>query len=207
MAWFRFLLTHGANGTRLQIGWLQKEPDEIDWELLPRRAVAPPFEWISSPCFITNVISVGLGDAPFCLKTINMLAAVVLLVSAAVGTYILTTDSYLWAQAPTHADGLIAFTVIDVALVLGLWWKPKLSVIGMTLLALIQFGAMGADIFVGTMTFGGGAVAQSGFQTYLLGDTAFKVLLGVQIVLIVIGVMALLTGRRTPPASIQRPSA
>ncbi len=136
-----------------------------------------------------------------------MLAAAVLLVSAAVGTYILTTDSYMWAQAPTHADGLIAFTVIDVVLVVGLWWKPKPSVIGMTLLALIQFGAMGADIFVGTMTFGGGSVAQSGFQTYLLGDTAFKALLGVQVVIIVIGVVAIITGRRTPPASIQKPSA
>ena len=93
------------------------------------------------------------------MKTINILAATVLLVSAAIGTYILTTDSYLWAQAPTHAEGLIAFVVIDVVLVGGLWWKPKLAIIGMTLLALIQFGAMGADIFVGTMTFGGGSVA------------------------------------------------
>jgi hypothetical protein len=139
------------------------------------------------------------------LKTINILAATVLLVSAAIGTYILTTDSYLWAQAPTHAEGLIAFVVIDVVLVGGLWWKPKLAIIGMTLLALIQFGAMGADIFVGTMTFGGGSVAQSGFQTYLLGDTAFKTLLGVQVVLIVIGVLAIITGRRHSPVTPQKP--
>src|SRR5271169_1691753 len=129
-----------------------------------------------------------------------MLATVMLLISAAIRSYILATDSYLWSQAPTHADGLIAFTIIDLALVVGLWWKPKLAVIGMTLLALVQFGAMGADLFVGTMTFGGGAVAQSGFQAYLMGDTAFKALLGVQAVLIVVGIVAFITMRKTPAA-------
>jgi hypothetical protein len=141
------------------------------------------------------------------LKTLNTLAAAVLLVSAAIGTYILTTDSYLWSQAPTHAEGLIAFVVIDVVLVAGLWWKPKLAIIGMTLLALIQFGAMGADLFVGAMTFGQtSTAAQSAFQTYLLGDTAFKTLLGVQVVLIVIGVLAIVTGRRHSPVTTQKPT-
>ena len=95
------------------------------------------------------------------MKSIHALAAAVLLVSALIGSYILATDSYLWSQAPTHADGLIAFTVLDLVLIVGLWWKPKLAVIGMTLLALVQFGAMGADLFVGASTFGQAALPHS----------------------------------------------
>ena len=139
------------------------------------------------------------------MKTVYVLAAVVLLVSAAIGAYILATDSYLWDQAPTHADGLIAFTIIDVVLVVGLWWKPRLAVIGMTLLALVQAGAMGADLFVGASTFGqSSGAAQSAFQTYLLGDTAFKTLLGVQVLLIIIGIVAFITGRRPSPTAGQK---
>ena len=132
------------------------------------------------------------------MKPLQMLAALVLLVSAAIGTYILRTDSYLWAQAPSHADGLIVFVVLDLALVVGLWWKPRLAIIGMILLGLVQFGAMGADLFVGAATFGqSGSAAQSAFQHYLLGDNAFKTLLGVQAVLIVVGIAAFLSLRRS----------
>jgi hypothetical protein len=142
------------------------------------------------------------------MKTVHMLAAVVLLVSAAIGSYILATDSYLWSQAPTHADGLIAFTVLDVALVFGLWWKPRLATIGMTLLGLVQFGAMGADVFVGASTFGqSSSNAQSAFQTYLLGDTAFKTLLGVQVLIIVVGIAAFMMLRRSQKTSAPTPPA
>ncbi len=142
------------------------------------------------------------------MKTVNVLAAVMLLVSAAIGSYILSTDSYLWSQAPTHADGLIAFTVIDGALVVGLWWKPKLALIGMTLLGLVQFGAMAADLFVGASTFGQtGSSAQSAFQQYLLGDTAFKTLLGVQAIIVVVGIAAFVMGRRSQKMTMQTPPA
>jgi hypothetical protein len=142
------------------------------------------------------------------MKAVQMLAAVILLVSAAIGGYILTTDSYLWSQAPTHADGLIAFTVIDVALVAGLRWKPKLAAIGMTLLGLVQFGAMAADLFVGAMTFGqSGSSAQSAFQQYLLGDTAFKTLLGVQVLIVVVGIAAFVMGRRSQRMAAHSPAA
>jgi len=139
------------------------------------------------------------------MKTVQALAAVVLLVSAVIGTYILSTDSYLWSQAPTHADGLIVFVILDVALVVGLWWKPRLAVIGMTLLGLVQLGAMGADLFVGAMTFGeSSSAAQSSFQQYLLRDTAFKTLLGVQILIVVVGIVAFMMSRRTQAMSSQK---
>ena len=131
------------------------------------------------------------------MKTLRALAAVVLLVSGAIGTYILLTDSYLWDQAPTHAEGLILFVALDFGLALGLWIRPRLSTIGMTLLGLVQFGAMGADLFVGSSTFGeSSSAAQASFQQYLLRDTAFKALLGVQVVLIVIGIAAFIMMRR-----------
>ena len=142
------------------------------------------------------------------LKTIQALAALVLLVSAAIGAYILATDSYLWAQAPTHAYGLIAFVVLDLVLVAGLWWKPRLSAIGIALLALVQLGAMGADAFIGASTFGQtSSGAQSAFQQHLLNDAAFMTLLGIQVVLIIIGIVAFMMDRRTPKMSPMPQSA
>lgn len=126
-----------------------------------------------------------------------------LLVSAAIGTYILLTDSYLWSAAPSHADGLIVFVVLDLGLVAGLFWRPRLAIIGMILLGLVQFGAMGADLFVGA-SFGASLVgAQSGFQQYLLHDTAFKTLLGVQVLIIAVGIAAFLVVRRSPSTPVK----
>ncbi len=139
------------------------------------------------------------------MKTINVLAALVLLVSAAIGTYILLTDSYLWSAAPTHAEGLIVFVVLDLGLIGGLWWKPKLAIIGLTLLGLVQFGAMGADLFIGSSVGTSSVGLQSSFQKYLLGDTAFKALLGVQVVLVLIGIGAIIVARRSPPAPSVKP--
>ena len=139
------------------------------------------------------------------LKTINLLAVVVLLVSAAVGSYILLTDSYLWSAAPTHAEGLIVFVVLDLALTGGLWWRPKLAVIGMTLLGLVQFGAMGADLFIGSSVGTSSVGSQSGFQHYLLGDTAFKTLLGVQVLIVIVGIAAFVMMRRDQGKAAMEP--
>jgi len=140
------------------------------------------------------------------MRTVQLLAAAVLLVSALIGSYILLTDSILWQDAPTHADGLIAFVVLDLALVVGLWWKPKLATIGMTLLALVQFGAMGADVFVG-QSVGTTMSTQSFLQHYLLGDAAFLSLLGVQVVLIVVGIVGIIVMRRAPPVATIKAAA
>jgi len=132
------------------------------------------------------------------LKTMNLILSVVLLFSAAVGGYILATDSYLWSVAATHAYGLLAFTVIDVALVAGLWRKPGLAIAAATLLGLVQLGAMSGDIFFGTMTFSSDVTTAAAFSKYLLGDVAFVTLLGIQGVLIVVGIAAFVTWRRAP---------
>lgn len=132
------------------------------------------------------------------LKTINLILSVVLLFSAAVGGYILATDSYLWSVAPTHAYGLVAFTAIDLVLVAGLWRKPRTATVVATLLGLVQLGAMSGDIFFGTLTFSSDVTTAAAFSKYLLGDTAFVTLLGIQAVLIVIGIAALVTWQRAP---------
>jgi hypothetical protein len=132
------------------------------------------------------------------MKPVNMLLAVVLLISAAVGGYILATDSYLKSAAPTHADGLAAFTVIDLILIFGVWRKPRIAIIVAVLLGLVQMAAMGGDVFLGTLTFSSNVTTAAAFSSYLLGDLAFLTLLGVQVVLILVGIAAFVMGRRAP---------
>jgi len=124
-----------------------------------------------------------------------MILSVVLLISAAVGGYILATDSYLWAVAPTHAYGLAAFTVIDLALIVSQWRMPRTAIIVAVLLGLVQLGAMSGDVFLGTLTFSSNGATAAAFSKYLLGDAAFVTLLGVQVVLIVVGIVAFVMWR------------
>lgn len=130
-----------------------------------------------------------------------MILSVVLLVSAAIGGYILATDSYLWAAAPTHAYGLAAFTLVDLVLIVGVWIKPRIAIIVAILLGLVQLGAMAGDVFFGTLTFSPNITTAAAFSKYLLGDKAFIALLGVQVVLIIVGISAFLMSRKTPAAA------
>jgi hypothetical protein len=131
------------------------------------------------------------------MKPIDVMLSVVLLVSAAVGGYILATDSYLWAVASTHAYGLAAFTVFDLALVVGQWRMPRTAIIVAVLLGLVQMGAMSGDVFFGTLTFSSNGATAAAFSNYLLGDTAFVTLLGIQFVLIVVGIATFVMSRKT----------
>ena len=125
-----------------------------------------------------------------------MVLYAVLLVSAAIGGYILTTDSALWSVAPSHAYGLISFTVVDLLLVLGLWSAPRAAIVASVLSGLVQLGAMTGDVLFGTLTFPSSSTTPEAFSNYLLGDAAFLALLVVQVVLIVVGVAAFMTSRR-----------
>ncbi|MGD1054709.1 MAG: hypothetical protein ABR867_01320 [Nitrososphaerales archaeon] len=131
------------------------------------------------------------------MKPIDVMLSVVLLVSAAVGGYILATDSYLWAVASTHAYGLAAFTVFDLALVVCQWRMPRTAIIVAVLLGLVQMGAMSGDVFFGTLTFSSNGATAAAFSKYLLGDTAFVTLLGIQFVLIVVGIATFVMSRKT----------
>lgn len=135
------------------------------------------------------------------MKTVNLILSAVLLVSAAVGGYILATDSYLWTAAPTHAYGLAALTVVDLALIVGLWRMPRIAIIGSVLLGLVQLGTMGGDVFFGTLTYSSNGTTASAFSKYLLGNASFVTLLGIQAILIVVGLGALMMWRKTPAAT------
>ena len=135
------------------------------------------------------------------MKTTDLILSAVLLLSAAVGCYILVTDTYLWSVAPTHAYGLVAFTFIDLASIVVLRTRPRAAIILATLLGLIQLGAMSGDIFFGTMTFSPSVTTAAAFSKYLLGNAAFVTLLGMQAVLIIVGIAAYLTWHRTVAAA------
>jgi glucan phosphoethanolaminetransferase (alkaline phosphatase superfamily) len=135
------------------------------------------------------------------MNTVKMVLSVVLLVSAALGSYILATDSALWSVAPTHAYGLGAFVVIDLALMIGQWRKPDAAIIIMVLLGLAQLGAMSGDVFFGASTLPANFTTNAAFSKYLLGDAAFVTLLGVQVVLIVVGIAAFMMWRKAPGAT------
>lgn len=130
-----------------------------------------------------------------------MILSVVLLVSAAVGGYILSTDSALWSVAPTHAYGLAAFTVMDLASIVGQWRRSRTAIIVTVLLGLVQLGAMSGDVFFGALTLPSNFTTTRAFSKYLLGDAAFVTLLGVQVVLIVVGIVAFVMWRKAPAAT------
>lgn len=135
------------------------------------------------------------------MELINAILSVVLFVSAAVGGYILATDSSLWSVAPTHAYGLVAFTVIDLALIVGQWRVSRTTIIVTVLLGLVQLGAMSGDVFFGASTLPSNLTTTAAFSKYLLGDAAFATLLGVQVVLIIVGIAAFVMWRETPAAT------
>jgi hypothetical protein len=132
------------------------------------------------------------------MKLMNMVLSVVLLVSAAVGCYVLATGSALWSVAPTHAYGLVGFTVIDLALIIGQWRKPSTAIIITVLLGLVQLGLMSGDVLFGASTLPSNFTTTAAFSRYLLGDAAFVILLGVQVVLIVVGIAAFVMSHRAP---------
>ncbi len=112
-----------------------------------------------------------------------------LMASGLVGVQILTTDEWLWNAGPTHAYGLMIFAFFALVLAGAVWRLPKYALVGALLLAVIQFAAMTADLFIGAPA----GVQQSEFRIYLLGNTAFVILLEIQP--IVLGIAIALTGR------------
>ena len=100
-----------------------------------------------------------------------------LLVSGLVGVWIAANDGWLWAVAPSHAYGLLAFAALDVVLALVVMTVPKLGYVGALVVSMTQVFAMAGD----ALTFTPAGTLQAAFRAYLLGDTAFVALLGIQL--------------------------
>jgi len=99
-----------------------------------------------------------------------------LLVSGLVGMWIVASDGWLRAVAPTHAYGLLAFAVLDLVLALVVMAVPRIAYAGALLVSITQVAAMAGDALSFTPT----GTLQAAFRAYLLGDMAFLALLGIQ---------------------------
>src|SRR6266700_5892948 len=99
-----------------------------------------------------------------------------LLVSGLVGMWIVASDGWLRAVAPTHAYGLLAFAVLDIVLGLVVTAVPRIAYAGALLVSIAQVAAMAGD----ALTFTPTGTLQASFRAYLLGDMAFLALLGIQ---------------------------
>jgi len=100
-----------------------------------------------------------------------------LLVSGLVGVWIVASDGWLRAVAPTHAYGLLAFAVLDLVLALVVIAIPRLAYAEALLVSITQVAAMAGD----ALTFTPTGTLQAAFRAYLLGDMAFLALLGIQL--------------------------
>ena len=100
-----------------------------------------------------------------------------LLVSGLVGVWIVASDGWLRAVAPTHAYGLLAFAVLDLVLAFVVMAVPRIAYAGALLVSITQVAAMAED----ALTFTPTGTLQAAFRAYLLGDMAFLALLGIQL--------------------------
>lgn len=110
-----------------------------------------------------------------------------LFASSVVGYRILSTDAWLWASAPSHAYGLVAFTGLDLFLIAALWKGVRYSHPLAIALAITQFVAMTGDLAGLSVPAGTSA---SAFRTYLTSNTAFVALLAIQPAIAVLGLVS-----------------
>ncbi len=110
-------------------------------------------------------------------RIIQTVLAPTLLASSLVGIWIVANDGWLRAVAPSHAYGLLAFAALDVILAFVVIVVPKLGYEGALLVSMTQVIAMLGD----ALTFAPVGTLQAGFRAYLLGDSAFVALVGIQL--------------------------
>src|SRR2546427_12592964 len=121
-------------------------------------------------------------------KTAKTVLTPTLLVSGLIGVWIAANDGWLWAVAPSHAYGLLAFAALDAILAFVVIVVPKLAYEGALLLSITQVIAMLGD----ALAFTPMGTLQVAFRAYLLGDSAFVLLLGIQLAVAGITVTAIL---------------
>ncbi|MDA4113983.1 MAG: hypothetical protein OK474_08050 [Thaumarchaeota archaeon] len=132
------------------------------------------------------------------MKPIQIVLATFLAASALVGIEILSSDEWLWYVAPTHAYGLILFVLLDSALAVALWRTTRLAAIGSALFGAVQFAAMFGDIIMGQPA----GVPIGLWRSYLLSDTAFTLLLCIQLIIVASAILASRTSVGMPQRRI-----
>ena len=129
------------------------------------------------------------------MKTVAAVAVSIgLFISAELGGNILVSDAFLWAAAPAHAYGLMAFVALDLVLIAALWDKirfagtlpvVKYAATLSVVLATVQFLAMAGDL-AGLQPPTG--MTASAFRTYLLSDRLYIGLLAFQPAVVVMSI-------------------
>jgi len=119
-------------------------------------------------------------------RRIQLLTGVLLFFSSGVGTYLLATDASLWLLAFSHAVGLMIIIAIDLVLGLYCLTSSKSAYLPSIAAAFLGFVLQLGDVFTApqyNMTI-------QYFAHYLFGLWAFDVLLGLQLAVVVVGVIA-----------------
>ncbi len=122
-----------------------------------------------------RIIEKGASEHPG--RIAQIILTPTLLVSGLVGMWIVASDGWLRAVAPTHAYGLLAFAVLDLVLAFVVMAVPRIAYAGALLVSMTQVVAMAGD----ALTFTPTGTLQAAFRAYLLGDMAFLALLGIQL--------------------------
>ena len=109
-----------------------------------------------------------------------------LFLSAELGGNILSSDAFLWAAAPTHALGLVAFVGIDLLLITALWGGFRYAGTLCIVMAAVQFLAMAGDL-AGLQPPSG--MTASAFRNYLLGNILYVPLFALQPAIAALGLL------------------
>lgn len=118
------------------------------------------------------------------MRIVRLILSAALTASALIGIEILLTDYWLWSAAPTHAYGLIAFVVLDTAMIFGMWKAVHAAILGALLIATVQLGSMLGDIIIGQPA----GTQAAAFRSYLLTDAFYLGLLVTQVLIMAIAV-------------------
>jgi hypothetical protein len=148
--------------------------------------------WIEAESLLRSTDSWALERA---VKTTQALLAIALIASAILAAWIVATDGWLRAVAPTHEYGLLIFAVLDILLSLIVFLAPGIADVGAFAAATFQVAAMLGDAFA----FAPAGTMQAAFRAYLLSDVGFVALLAIQLALAIItaiGVVLLHASRR-----------
>jgi hypothetical protein len=125
------------------------------------------------------------------MKIIRDVLSVSLLSSGLFGIAVLVNDKWLWSVALSHAYGLIGFVFIDLVLVGATLKRVGLAAFAAAFLAVLQFGAMLADLLAGAPM----GTPSAAFRNYLLSDSSYLGLLFIQIAIAIVSIGGLAAPR------------
>jgi len=119
-------------------------------------------------------------------RRFQFLTGILLVLSSGVGTYLLATDASLWLLAFSHAVGLMIIVALDLVLGLYSLASSKSAYLPSIAAAFLGFILQLGDVFTApqyNMTI-------PYFAHYLFGLWAFDLLLGLQLAVVIVGVIA-----------------